>query len=35
VGGTLPLDDPAMTFKGPEKVRETLLRFARIRRPTD
>jgi hypothetical protein len=35
VGSTLPADDPAMTFKGPEKMRETLLRFARTRRPAD
>lgn len=35
VGGTLPADDPAITFKGPEKMREALLRFARTRRPAD
>jgi hypothetical protein len=33
--GPLPPDDPAMTFKGPEKVRESLLRFARLRRRAD
>lgn len=35
VGGALLPDDPAMTFKGPEKVRESLLRFARLRRRPD
>ncbi len=34
-GGALPPDDPAHTFSGPEKVRESLLRFARARRPAD
>jgi hypothetical protein len=35
VGGALPPDDPALTFTGPEKVRESLLRFARTRRRAD
>jgi hypothetical protein len=35
MGGPLPPDDPAVTFKGPEKVRESLLRFARLRRRAD
>lgn len=35
VGGTLRADDPAVKFQGPEKMRETLLRLARTRRPTD
>lgn len=33
MGGSLPPDDPAMKFQGPEKMRETLLRLARTRRP--
>jgi hypothetical protein len=32
VGGTLPPDDPAMKFNGPDKAREALLRLARARR---
>jgi hypothetical protein len=35
MGATLPADDPAFTFEGPEKVRESLLRFARARRRAD
>ena len=35
MGGLLPPDDPAITFKGPEKVRESLLRFAKLRQRAD
>lgn len=35
MGGALPPDDPAISFDGPEKVRESLLRFARLRRGAD
>jgi hypothetical protein len=33
--GALPPDDPATGFTGPEKVRESLLRLARMRRHAD
>jgi hypothetical protein len=35
VAAALPPGDPAAGFKGPEKVRESLLRLARLRRPAD
>ncbi len=35
VSDTVRPDDPAITFKGPEKVRESLLRLARLRRHAD
>ncbi len=34
-GGTIPVDDPVHHYSGPEKVRESLLRFARSRRRSD